>query len=154
MTILTLLEDALAALKVQEKIEPGTVMSKLADSVTFMCLANYKTSMTRRETLKEVINSNYRSVCGQNTPLGKCLFGDELPKHIRDIAEVNKMSKKIRSSQQDSSSSGKLDKDTYNRGSSHGRARKPYFLNYGGRYRSRYRRESPRSSKSSSTTTK
>ena len=65
--VLTLLEDALAALKVQEKIEPGTVVSKLADSVTFMCLANYKTSMTRRETLKEVINSNYRSVCGQNT---------------------------------------------------------------------------------------
>ena len=60
-----------------------------------MCHASYKTSMTRRETLKDVINSNYRSVCGQNTPLGKCLFGDELPKHIKDIAEVNKMSKKI-----------------------------------------------------------
>ena len=129
-------------------------MSKLGDSVTFMCHASCKTSMTRRETLKDVINSNYRSVCGQNTPLGKCLFGDELPKHIKDIAEVNKMSKKISSSQQGSSSSGKRDKDTYNRGSFQGRARKPYFLNYGGRYRSRYRRESPLSSKSSSTATK
>ena len=122
--ILTLLEDALVTLKVQEKIEPGTIVSKLADNVTFMCHASYKTSMTRRETLKNVINSSYRSVCGQNTPLGKCLLGDELPK---DIAEVNKMSKKISSSQQGSSSSGKRDKDTYNRGSSQGRARKPYF---------------------------
>ena len=52
-TILTLLEDALAALKVQEKIEPGTVVPKLADSVAFMCHANDKTSMTRRETLKK-----------------------------------------------------------------------------------------------------
>lgn len=68
--ILTLLEDALVALKVQEKIEPRTVVSKLADSVTSMCHASYKTSMTRRETLKDVINPNYRSVCGQNTPLG------------------------------------------------------------------------------------
>ena len=58
------------------------------------------------------------------------------------------------SSQLGSSSSGKGDKDTYNRGSFQGRARKPYFLNYGGRYRSRYRRESTLSSKSSSTTTK
>ena len=44
--ILTLLEDALVALKVQEKIEPGTIVSKLADSVTFMCHASYKASIT------------------------------------------------------------------------------------------------------------
>ena len=123
--------------KVQEKIEPGTIVSKLADSVTFMCHASYKTSMTTRETLKDAINSNYRSVCGHNTPLEKCLFGDELPKHIKDIAEVNKMSRKISTSQQSSSSSGKRDKDIYNIDSSQGRARKPYFLNYGGRNRSR-----------------
>ena len=79
------LEDALVALKVQEKIEPGTIVSKLADSVTFMCHASYKTSMTRRETLKDVINSNYRSFCGQNTPLGKCLCGDEPLPEIVDI---------------------------------------------------------------------
>ena len=53
--ILTFLEDSLAALKVQEKIEPGTIMSKLADNVTFMCHTSYKTSMARRETLKDVI---------------------------------------------------------------------------------------------------
>mgnify|MGYP000102633006 CR=1 FL=1 len=69
--------------------------------------------------------------------------------HIKDTAEVNKMSKKICSSQQGSSSSGKRDKGAYNRGSPQGRARKPYFLNYGGRCRSRYRRESLLSSKSS-----
>ena len=109
--ILTLFEDALVAVNVQEKIEPGTIVSKLADSLTFICHASYKTSMIRRETLRDVINSNYRSVCGQNTPLGKCLLGDELPKHIIDIAEVNKMTKKISSSQQGSSSSGKRDKD-------------------------------------------
>ena len=128
--ILTLLEAALAALKVQEKIEPGTIVSKLADSMTFMCHASYKTSMIRRGTLKDVISSNYHSFCGQNTPLGKCLFGDELLKHIKDIAEVNKMSKKTSSSQKSSSSSGKRDKDTYNRGSTYSRATKPYLLNY------------------------
>lgn len=96
--ILSILEEAIAAQKLKEKIEPSTIMSKLADSVTFLCHAIYKTSMTRRETLKDVINSNYRSVCGQNTPLGKCLFGDELPQHIKNIAEVNKLSKKITSS--------------------------------------------------------
>ena len=152
--ILTLLEDTLAAQKNKEKIEPSAIVSKLADSVTFMCHASYKTSMVRRETLKDVINTNYRSVCGQNTPLGKCLFGDELPKHIKDIAEVNKLSKRISSSQQASSSSSKRDKDTYNKGSSQGRGKKPYFLSYGSRYRSRYRKENSQTSKSSSTTTK
>ena len=136
--ILTLLEDALVALKVQEKIEPGTIVSKLADSVTFMCHASYKTSMTRRETLKDVINSNYRSVSGQNTPLGKCLLGDELPKHIKDIAEVNKMSKKILVQANKVVHLLANETDTYNRDKFQGSARKPYFLNYGGRYRSRY----------------
>ena len=34
--ILTLSEDALVALKVQEKIDPGTIVPKLADSVNFV----------------------------------------------------------------------------------------------------------------------
>lgn len=97
--MLTVLEDAMAAQKSKAKIDPATIVSKLADCVTFLCHASYKTSMTRRENLKDVINIHYRSVCGQNTPLGKCLFGDELPKHIKDIAEVNKLSKKISSGQ-------------------------------------------------------
>ena len=44
--ILTLLEDALVGPNVQEKIEPGTIVSKHVDSVTFMCHVSYKTSVT------------------------------------------------------------------------------------------------------------
>lgn len=152
--ILSVLEEAIAAQKRKENIEPNTIMTKLADSVTFLCHASYKTSMTRRETLKDVINTNYRSVCGQNTPLGKCLFGDELPLHIKNIAEVNKLSKKISSSQQASSSSGKRDKDSF-KGHSSNKGKRSYFLSYGGnRHRPRNRKESYQTNKSSSTTTK
>lgn len=152
--ILSILEEALAAQKRKETIEPSTIVTKLADSVTLLCHASYKTSMTRRETLKDVINTNYRSVCGQNTPLGKCLFGDELPQHIKNIAEVNKLSKKISSSQQASSSSGKRDKDSF-KGLSSGKGKRSYFLSYGGnRHRPRNRKESYQTNKSSSTTTK
>lgn len=123
--MISVLGDALLAQNKREKIEPGSIIPKLADSVTFLCHASFKTSMTRRETLKDVMNCNYRSVCGQNTPLGKCLFGDELPKHIKDIAEVNKLSKKISSTQPASSSSYKRDKEPYNKGNSSSRGKKP-----------------------------
>ena len=45
------------------------------------------------------MNPSYRSLCSKNTPPGKWLFGAELPKQIKEIAEVNKMANKLGPSQ-------------------------------------------------------
>ena len=45
--------------------------------------------------MRDFVNPSYRSLCRKNTPPGKWLFGDELPVQIKEIAEVNKMAKKL-----------------------------------------------------------
>ena len=45
--------------------------------------------------LRDSINPSYRLICSQTIPIGKWLFGDELPKHVKDIVEVNKLAKNL-----------------------------------------------------------
>lgn len=44
--------------------------------------------------MKPDIAVAYQSVCSKSNPVTTFLFGDELPKHIKDIGEVNKIAKK------------------------------------------------------------
>ena len=66
----------------------------LADAVTIIEHASYLASLKRREFLKPDISSAYQSVCSKCNPVTTFLFGDELPKHMKDIGEVNKISRK------------------------------------------------------------
>ena len=67
----------------------------LADAVTFLGRASYLTSLKRREFLKPDNANPYKSVCNKSNAITTCLFGDELPKHIKEIGEVNKISRKV-----------------------------------------------------------
>ena len=66
----------------------------LADAVTLIGHASYLASLKRRDFLKPDISSAYQSVCSKSNPVTTFLFGDELPKHIKDTGEVNKISRK------------------------------------------------------------
>jgi hypothetical protein len=48
--------------------------------------------MKRREILKPEVAGRYKSLCRDSQPITTWLFGDELPKSIRDIAQVKRMS--------------------------------------------------------------
>ena len=139
--VIDLLNKVLEARKQRVKLDPAEFLSPLADAMTFLCHSSYKISMSRRELLRDNINSSCRSVCSHSTPVGKWLFGDELPKQIKDIAEVNKLAKKLGSNHQSSSLSGKSRERKFSPKRSQGR-NKPYFLSYGNitRGRSSYRK--------------
>jgi hypothetical protein len=47
--------------------------------------------MKRREILKPEVAGRYKSLCRDSQPITTWLFGDELPKSIRDIAQVKRM---------------------------------------------------------------
>jgi hypothetical protein len=53
--------------------------------------ALYEISMKRREILKPEVAGRYKSLCRDSQPITTWLFGDELPKSIRDIAQVKRM---------------------------------------------------------------
>jgi hypothetical protein len=58
--------------------------------------AFYEFSMKRREILKPEVGGRYKSLCRDSQPITTWLFGNayELPKSIRDIAQVKRMSVK------------------------------------------------------------
>jgi hypothetical protein len=56
--------------------------------------ALYDFSMKRREILKPEVTGRYKSLCRDSQPITTWLFGDELPKSIRDIAQAKRMSVK------------------------------------------------------------
>ena len=88
-----LLFDTVVKAKAEKKaIQPMEILPMLADAVTLIGHASYLASLKRREFLKPDISSAYQSVCSKSNPVTTFLFGDELPKHIKDI--VNKISRK------------------------------------------------------------
>ena len=63
--------------------------------MTFLGHASFLTSLKKREFLKPEIAKPYQSVCNKSNVITTFLFGDELPKHIKEIGEVNKISKMV-----------------------------------------------------------
>jgi len=76
-------------------MDPNVLLSLLADAVTFLGHASYLTSLKRRDFPKPDMVRPYLSVCNKSNPITTCLFGDELPKHIKEIGEVNKICRKV-----------------------------------------------------------
>ena len=88
-----LLFDTVVKAKAEKKaIQLIEISPTLGDAVTLIGHASYLASLKRREFLKPDISSAYQSVCSKSNPVTTFLFGDELPKHIKDI--VNKISRK------------------------------------------------------------
>ena len=97
--VIELVEKILNAQKTKSELKPDSFINPLVDAITLLCNASFRLSLVRRETMREFVNPSYRSLCSKKTPPGKWLFGDELPKQIKEIAEVNRMAKKLGPSQ-------------------------------------------------------
>ena len=67
--------------------------------------AFFLTSLKRRDELGPHINKSVQSVCSKSTKITTLLF-DDLAKQVKDISEVNKISRKVSCSSRDSRSSG------------------------------------------------
>jgi len=75
-------------------VEAASILPLISDAVTLLGHASYLTSLKRREFLRPDIAPAYQSVCSKSNPVTTNLFGDELPKHIKEIGEVNKIARK------------------------------------------------------------
>ena len=66
----------------------------------------FSDSLKRRDELTPCINKSFQSVCSKSTKITTLLLGDDLAKQIKDISEVNKISRKVSCSSRDSRFSG------------------------------------------------
>ena len=131
-----LLDSVLKNRSEKKPIEMATVIPLVADAVTLLGHASYLTSLKRREFLKPDIAQAYQSVCSKSNPMSTYLFGDELPKHIKEISEVNKIAKKTMSRTHGHASSRRSGyHNDYKSNSAHGRysqrGGRRHFLGYG-----------------------
>ena len=100
------LERVIKAEDKEEKIDPSTILPQLLDMLNVLGNAIFLTSLKRRDELRPHINKSFQSVCSKSTKIITLLFGDDLAKQIKDISEVNKISRKVSCSSRDSRSSG------------------------------------------------
>ena len=49
----------------------------------------------RRDNLRPVLRQEYASLCNNNLPLAEFLFGDDLPKRVRDAKDTASLSNSI-----------------------------------------------------------
>ena len=54
-------------------------------------------NIKRRELIKPDLNDQFKQLCGSHTPVTKLLFGDDLPKSVKEISETNKVGVKVSS---------------------------------------------------------
>ena len=94
-SIVQMFDSALKARKDKSSMDPNVLLPLLADAVTSLGHASFLKSLKRREFLRSDIAKPYQSVCNKSNAITTCLFGDELPKHIKEIGEVNKISRKV-----------------------------------------------------------
>ena len=91
--IIQLFDSALSARK--SSMDPNVLLPLLADAVTFLGHASFLTSLKQREFLKPDIARPYQSVCNRSNAITTCLSEDKSPKHVKEIGEVNKISRKV-----------------------------------------------------------
>ena len=98
--LVQLFDSVLVAQNERKMLQPSEILPVIGDAITFLVHAAFLVSLKRREFLKPDIAVAYQSVCSKSNLVTAFLFGDELPKHIKDIGEVNKIAKKtvVRSS--------------------------------------------------------
>ena len=69
------------------------------DSLALMGRSINEVNMKRRELIKPDLNDQFKQLCGSQTPVTKLLFGDDLPKSVKEISETNKVGVKVSSKQ-------------------------------------------------------
>lgn len=101
-------------------------IGKLMDAVILLANANTEVNLRRRERLKPELHPSYRHLCNPSNTITSQLFGDDLPKAVKDIAEANKISSKIHG---DRRSADRRDKRQRSRPFAGSNSRTPYRPN-------------------------
>lgn len=60
------------------------IIKQLMDGVLLMGNANIELNLRRREALKPELHTSYRYLCAPSNPITTELFGDDLPKAVKD----------------------------------------------------------------------
>ena len=82
------------------------VLNHVMDSVAMLGNTNWKLNMKRRELIKPELNPPYTRLCKEDIAVSTKLFGDDLPKHLKDMSEAKKAGQQMQKPYSNSSNRG------------------------------------------------
>ena len=72
------------------------------DRVLLLANANMELNVRRREALRPELHASYRYLCAPSNPISSELFGDDLPKAVKDITDTNRITSKLQRDKKES----------------------------------------------------
>ena len=78
-----------------DTLPKNEIIDPLMDGVQLLANANIEVNIRRREALKPELHASYRHLCVPSNPITTWLFGDDLPKAVKDITDTNRITSKI-----------------------------------------------------------
>ena len=100
------------------------------DSLALMGHSINEVNIKRRELIKPDLNDQFKQLCGSHSPVTKLLFGDDLPKSVKEISETNKVGVKV-SSKPPTHYNKQQKRSNYHHGTHH-QSQKPFLWKYQG----------------------
>ena len=77
-------------------LQNGNDLLQLAtDALTLFANANSELNQRRRELIKPDLHDKYKHLCSSSLAITDQLFGDDLPKQVKELTEVNRVCKKL-----------------------------------------------------------
>ncbi|KAJ8041498.1 hypothetical protein HOLleu_12329 [Holothuria leucospilota] len=70
-------------------------LHELFDAMSLLAQANSQLNLARRELIKTDLSKAFKHLCSAAVPITTQLFGDDVSKHVKEIAETRKMGFKI-----------------------------------------------------------
>lgn len=71
------------------------LLQKSTDALTLFANANSELNQRRREFIKPDLHEEYKHLCSSSVPITDQLFGNDLPKQVKELTEVNRVGKKV-----------------------------------------------------------
>ena len=93
------LTDKFMAMKIKpqniSKEDVSCFLQFTLDSLTLLSHSVYEANHIRRKLIRPDLNEHYKQLCSSQTPTSKFLFGDDLPKAVKEFSETNKVSQRL-----------------------------------------------------------
>lgn len=74
------------------------LLQKSTDALALFANANNELNQRRRELIKPDLHEEYKHLCSSSLEITDQLFGDDLPKQVKELTEVNRVGKKVSTS--------------------------------------------------------